>query len=243
MIRSDQHLQAAIDALNVERELIENKIRALQLVLSPDTEWVNKTVEGPISQQAIVHEEAKPKPKKTVYKQSWKNPRNNTGPVGLRVREIMNDGKARHLHEVLQYFGNGEIDPKSKLYDSVNNALNKLYRSKLLVRISRGVYRRSLKGIKQPPVSMVEPDSTKKRRQADPTSMKSKILGAIATGTEFNAAYLAEGPLKGIMAEKYPDKKNFEKNNKLSSQLANLATQGKLIRVRPGVFIKPASLK
>jgi len=155
----------------------------------------------------------------------------NTGPINLRVREIMFDGIPRSAEEIRQHFNlDKKQDPETynKYYSKINSAISWLVETHYLLRIRRGVYRRNLKGVKnttKPPKSSYRGDT-----------LKSHVVNAVDNRSGELTTREIVKELDGVLEEKYPNTPEKHRINKISTALYKLFEEGKLIRLRPGVY-------
>lgn len=216
-----------IAKLTKENTWIETHITTL-------SEMANKHslgLESPLTPEVVLADAPR---SARVKKGKWTflNPPPNSTPMALRLREILFDGTIKSTHQIMVEVSQ---DPegykmKSPGYTKVMNTLQHMIRQGWVIREGFGKYRRCMKGVTN--------TSTPPGNSKDPNSTASQLMEAIKSfspNEEFGTHDVFE-KTEDLMSEKYPKSTRGEKISKVSARLAQFAANGKLIRVRPGVF-------
>lgn len=142
-------------------------------------------------------------------------------PITNSVVALMEDGEIRHRDDIFLALGATQ-DPKRA---QVKNVLSYLVKTKEMLFYGEGRYRKS------------DTFSPKKPRTSKTYGVAAKIREAMKPDVEYNADSMYS-EVKPLIDEAYPDKTpdTWQIKGRVSSHLANLAIQGKIRRVREGVY-------
>lgn len=216
-----QALEAYIDERNMKLKEIQdldvNIATLTTLIRGGAKPEVNPEPETPKPERARRKRSSNPR----RYKTSWDYVPGHTSEVGRRLRALMGDGKARTFGQIQSELN---VQPGSHESKTIRNVLSYLTQQHLLTRPTDDTYRRA------------HMRKTNGEQSGGPLpSRTSQILNVSSPGEELTGSTV----LQKLRTEEHlrdPYATDQQKVSRISAQLANMAADGILVRVREGVY-------